>query len=171
MALQTPSWRAIFLTLKPSTHQRALSSWPKCSPRAPCRLFCPSLHDSSSPSLFFMPPSQEQTLLFLTVSWRAAQLRFHYLNYCNESQPGAVLFPRRHSVMSADVFGCHNWGWYWHLVGKGTRNAAIASTTHRQPPPPTKDYLGCSVDSAESETWGQHPCSPSLTVAPISLPR
>lgn len=83
-----------------------------------------------------------------------------------QSQPGAVLFPRRHSAMSADIFGCHNWGWHWHLVGKGTKNAAIPSTTHRQPPPPTKGYLGCSVDCAESETWGQHPCSPSLPLLP-----
>lgn len=56
----------------------------------------------------------------------------------SDSQPGALLPPKGHSVTSGDLFGWHSsggmgtWGDHcWHLVGREAKDSAEYPTAHR----------------------------------------
>lgn len=38
------------------------------------------------------------------------ELRFYLEFYSSDSQPGAILLPRKHLEMFGDISNCHNWG-------------------------------------------------------------
>lgn len=45
--------------------------------------------------------------------------------YCQIWQP----YTRGHFAMSGDSLDCHNWGRYWHLVGRGQRCCSTPCNT------------------------------------------
>lgn len=52
------------------------------------------------------------------------------------SQRGVILFPRGHSAMSGEIFGCHNWGKgvLLGIVWVAASDAAKHPTMHRTAP-------------------------------------
>lgn len=65
------------------------------------------------------------------------------------SEAGAILLPNGHSVISRDIFICHNWGRGRWIQWVEARHAAVHPI---QDSPPQQTYVSPSGNSVEVET-------------------